>query len=370
MDKLAKIMDNFNHKGDFVSAEQLTAGNINKTYLLNFKDENGNDIKYILQQLNTNVFKKPVEVMENIMVTTSHLKNEIENTGKSANRRVLMFATDKQGKPYYQDENNGFWRSYVYIDNATAYDSVENPKDFFKAGETFGKFQKFLSNFPAETLHETIKDFHNTPVRIQAFKNAVNQNLGNRKHLVEDEINFILERENKASKIIDLINNRKIPVRVTHNDTKFNNILIDNETGEAICVIDLDTIMPGSALFDYGDAIRYGTCTGAEDEEDLSKIDMDFVLFEEFTKGFVIETKDFLTDEEIKLLPLGAYTMTLELAVRFLTDYLDGDKYFKVTKPDHNLARARTQIKLTKIMEQNMDKMNEIVEKYLCQNKI
>lgn len=365
MNKLANIMDNFNHEGEFISAEQLTAGNINKTYLLNFKDENGDVTKYILQQLNTNVFKKPVEVMENIISTTSYLKKEIEKIDKSSERRVLIFVTNKQGEPYYQDENGGFWRSYVYIDNATAYDSVENPKDFFKAGQTFGKFQKLLSNFPAETLHETIPNFHNTPVRFETFKKAIDENLGNRKDLVENEINFILEREDKASKIMDLMNSKQIPIRVTHNDTKFNNILIDDLTGEAICVIDLDTIMPGSALFDYGDAIRYGTCTGAEDEEDLSKIDMDLDLFEEFTKGFVIETKDFLTNEEIKLLPLGAYTMTLELAVRFLTDYLDGDKYFKVTKPNHNLIRAKTQIKLTDIMEKNMDKMNEIVNKYL-----
>ncbi len=364
MDKLLEVMRQFQFEGDYVEYEVVNSGNINQTYCVSYRDADRIH-KYTLQKLNTHVFKKPVEVMENILAVTEHLKVKTAEQYGSYERHVLSVVHTVDDKPYLDSPELGFWRAFVYVDGARGYDSVEKPEHFYMAGKAFGEFQQFLADFPAQTLYETIPNFHNTPARLETFRKAVEEDRAGRAHLVQEEIRFILDRAEKASTIMRRIDAGEIPVRVTHNDTKLNNILIDDETGAGICVIDLDTVMPGTPLFDFGDAVRYGASTAAEDEEDLQKVGFNMELYELFSKGFVTQTRGFLSDREIELLPLGAYTMAVELASRFLADYLDGDVYFKVTKPDHNLYRTRTQIKLAKIMEEKEKEMNDIVLKYL-----
>lgn len=360
---IRRVADNFKFKGDFVGFSENNSGNINKTFVLTYNDH-GKTIKYTLQQLNTYVFKNPHEVMDNILKVSKHLKKKLKEVYGSYDRRVLEVILSKDNTPYYENEKDGFWRAFIYVDNAKAYNTVENPDQFYSAGKAFGDFQKFLADFDASSLFETIKDFHNTPKRMETFFKAVEENKSDRKSLVENEINFIKERADEAVSILDMIESGKLPLRVTHNDTKFNNVLIDDKTGEGLCVIDLDTVMPGTSLYDFGDAVRYGASTAAEDEKDLLKVSFDLELFEAFTKGFIESTNGFLTDVEISLLPLGAKVITLELASRFLADFLDGDLYFKTNYPEHNLYRTRTQLKLVSDIEQKFDKMNEIVNKY------
>ena len=361
---IRKVAENFNFSGNFISFVENNSGNINKTFVLTY-DDNGKTVKYTLQKLNTYVFKNPYEVMDNILKVSEHLKEKlIENYG-SCDRRVLEVILSKEGKPYYESNEEGFWRAFIYVDNARAYNAVENPSQFYAGGKAFGEFQKFLADFDASTLYETIKDFHNTPKRIQTFLNAVAEDKAGRKDTVKDEISFIIDRADEAVSIQNMIDEGRLPLRVTHNDTKFNNVLLDDETGEGLCVIDLDTVMPGTSLFDFGDAVRSGASTAAEDEKDLSKVSFDLELFELFTKGFIESTDGFLTDAEITLLPLGAKIITLELASRFLADYLDGDLYFKTDYPEHNLDRTRTQLKLVADIEKKFDKLDEIVSKYI-----
>ncbi len=360
---IKNVAENFIFEGNFVSFIENNSGNINKTFVLTY-DNQGKTIKYTLQKLNTYVFKNPHQVMDNILKVSQHLKNKLIEVYGDYDRRVLEVILSKEGQPYYESETEGFWRAFVYVDNARAYNSVETPSQFFSAGKAFGEFQKLLADFDASTLYETIKDFHNTPKRMETFFKAVAENKAGRKASVEKEINFIKERSDEAVSILNMIENGQIPLRVTHNDTKFNNVLIDDTTGEGLCVIDLDTVMPGTSLYDFGDAVRSGASTAPEDEKDLSKVSFDLELFELFTKGFIESTDGFLTDTEITLLPLGAKIITLELAVRFLSDYLDGDLYFKTNYPEHNLDRTRTQLKLVSDIESKFDKMNEIVMKY------
>ena len=263
------------------------------------------------------------------------------------------------------DPKGGFWRAYIYITGASAYDTPKKPVHVFETGRAFGEFQKLLSNFPADQLHETIPNFHNTTRRFYTFVASVAEDKADRCKLVENEIEFMFEHRKLMNSVVSRLENGTLATRVTHNDTKINNILIDDETDKAICVIDLDTIMPGSSLYDFGDAIRFCANTAAEDEPDTSKISLDIERFRQFTEGFLSEVKGFLPDDEIRLLPLGALVMTGELAMRFLTDYIDGDLYFKVNSPDHNLVRTRAQMALLVDMEKKYDEMCQIVESYL-----
>ena len=270
----------------------------------------------------------------------------------------------KDGKNYYETEQGDVFRMYIFIDNARSYQSIENPEMFYRVAKSFGRFQNLLKAFPAEKLYETIPNFHNTVDRFRLFKEAIEKDAVGRRAEVEKEISFLLEREKEASLVVDAIKNGEVPLRVTHNDTKLNNVLIDNETGEGICVIDLDTVMPGSMLYDYGDSIRFGASTAAEDETDLSKVTMSLELFEQYTKGYIEELKDSFTAKEIELLAFSAKLMTMECGMRFLTDHLNGDTYFRIHRKNHNLDRARTQLKLVADMETKMEAMNEIVLKY------
>jgi len=361
-ENIKEIIKNFEFVGEFDSVEELTAGNINNTYKLNYRAADGTMNMYVLQRINTNVFKDPVGLMNNVKLVTEHIAAAMKEQGIYSNRRVLTFIPAKNGTWLYEDAEGGFWRADIFIDNATAHNFISDPKHFYESGRGFGEFQKYLFDFPAEKLVETIPNFHNTKARFFDFVNSVKEDPAGRVKEVEAEIDFLFDRRKMMTKIVDLIDEGKLPLRVTHNDTKLNNVMIDDESGKAICVIDLDTVMPGSVLYDYGDAIRFGANTAAEDEEDTSKIALNMDLFKLFTDGFVEEIAGVLTPDEIHYLPLGAMVMTCELVLRFLKDYIDGDVYFKVKRPGHNLIRARAQMKLLEEMEKHYDEMVEYVD--------
>jgi hypothetical protein len=340
-------------------------GHINDTYLLTCRVAPEKTCRYILQRMNHEVFRDPKGLMENITGVTTFLQKEIAERGGDPDREALGVIMLKDGASYSEEEDGTFWRMYRFVEGADSYDAVEKPEDFYESAVAFGNFQKLLAKYPAKSLHETIPNFHNTVDRLEKFKKAVEADTMKRAAEVADEIRFVLDREDDCHVLCDMLVSGEIPLRVTHNDTKLNNILLDHKTGKGICVIDLDTVMPGSALYDYGDSIRFGANTGAEDEKDLSKISCDLELFALYTKGFIEGCGGSLTQKEIKMLPMGAKMMTLECGMRFLTDYLEGDHYFKIHRPKHNLDRCRTQFCMVKDMEDKWEKMQEIVEKYL-----
>ena len=320
--------------------------------------------KIILQRMNRAVFEKPVELMENITGVTSHLRRKIVENGGDPERETLNVMQAEDGKPYYKDSLGDYWRSYKFITDATSYDKVEKSEHFYQSAVAFGNFQRLLADYPAETLHETIKGFHDTKARFRVFKETVEKDIAGRADSVKDEIQFVLDREDTANYFSGLLSRGEVPVRVTHNDTKLNNIMIDNRTGKGICVIDLDTVMPGLAVNDFGDSIRFGASTAAEDETDLSKVSCSMELFELYAKGYIEGCGGKLTEKEIELMPMGAKVMTFECGMRFLTDYLQGDTYFKIHREHHNLDRARTQFKLVEDMERKWYTMKGIIEKY------
>ena len=321
-------------------------------------------IKVILQRMNKNIFTKPIELMENILNVTSYLRKKIIENGGDPDRETLNVIRTVDDMPYFVDSEGEYWRSYKFITDATSYDQVESPEDFYQSAVAFGNFQRLLAEYPAETLHETIEGFHDTKARFQVFKKAVEDDVCGRAASVQKEIQFVLEHEHLANVFADLLEKKEIPLRVTHNDTKLNNIMIDNKTRKGICVIDLDTVMPGLAMNDFGDSIRFGASTATEDEQDLSKVSCDMELFDLYAKGFIEGCGGKLTEKEIDLMPTGAMVMTFECGMRFLTDYLQGDTYFKIHRENHNLDRCRTQFKLGKDMEAKWDTMREIIDKY------
>jgi len=336
--------------GEPVRCTPFGHGHINST----FKIETDKGAEYVLQRINTYVFKDPVGLMNNAGAITDYIRQRVDDP-----RLTLHFLTTKDGKFYHEDEKGEFWRIYDFV-GGFCLDTPECEDDFYQSALAFGRFQQLLSQFPAETLTETIPEFHNTPDRYRQFKESVAADRMGRLEGVRADVAFMLEREEMGSRLQKLRENGTLPLRVTHNDTKLNNVLLDKQTRKSLCVLDLDTVMPGLSAYDFGDSIRFGAATAAEDEKDLSKMEMDLHLFEIYTRGF-LEAATSLTEEEIRALPMGAYTMTLECGVRFLKDYLDGDVYFKVAYPEHNLVRARTQMKLVSDMEKKMDEMNAIV---------
>lgn len=335
-------------------------GHINDTYLAD-----SSPYKYILQKINHNIFKDPYSLMDNIEAVTAYLREAIQKEGGDPNRETLTVIKTRDGKNLYKTKNGDFYRMYIFVDNTNTYQMVENKEQFYYAAKAFGKFQNQLSDFDASRLTETIPEFHDTRSRFAQLKAAIAENKMGRLDSVQKEVEFALAREKDAGIIVDALANNEIPLRVTHNDTKLNNVLFDKKTDKAICVIDLDTVMPGSMLYDYGDSIRFGASSGAEDETDLSKIYCDLDLFDAFSKGFLEELSDSITAKEVELLPFSAKLMTYECGIRFLTDYLNGDTYFKIHRPNHNLDRCRTQFKLVADMEKKMDEMKAIVAKYV-----
>lgn len=364
-EELIRIEEHFLLDGEVKSIVPHGSGHINDTFLLTCRLETGESKKYILQRMNHEIFRNPRELMENVVNVTSFLQDKIRRAGGDPQREALNVIPTREGASYFCADDGSYWRMYRFVEGATSYDAVEKPEDFYESAVAFGHFQKLLSDFPAANLHETIPDFHNTVDRLLKFKKAVEADVCGRAAEVREEIQFVLDRESDCHVLCDMLASGELPLRVTHNDTKLNNIMIDDETGKGICVIDLDTVMPGSALYDYGDSIRFGANTGAEDEKDLSKISCDLELFALYTKGFVEGCEGSLTDTEIRLLPMGAKLMTLECGIRFLTDYLEGDHYFKIHRPEHNLDRTRTQFCMVKDMEDKWEQMREIAEQYV-----
>ena len=362
---ILSVASHFALGGVPAAVKELTAGNINVTYRLDM-GETAATPRYILQRINTAAFKDPVSLMENIGLVTAHIRESYTAEGVDPTRRVLTFVQADNGTLLYTDPEGGAWRCYVYVDNVTAYNAIESAELFREAGVGFGEFQTRLADFPAEKLTETIPGFHNTATRYDTFLKALEEDAAGRADSIPEDVAFFRARADLAHAIVSKLGDPdRLPLRVTHNDTKLNNVLIDNETGKALCVIDLDTVMPGSSLYDYGDAVRYGACTAAEDEPDTSKIGFDMGLFKAFTEGFVSATAGNLTETEIKLLPLGIAVITYELAMRFMTDYLNGDVYFKTAYEGHNLVRARAQMKLLTEVEAKMDEMYAFVESLL-----
>ncbi len=354
--KLLKIVDNFPFEGELVEIKPTGSGHINSTFLVTCSDSNMN-YQYILQLINPNVFKKPDELMSNVMNVTSFLRNKIILDGGNPERETLTFLYTKDNTPYYKDENDACWRAYNYIGNCTTFDKVDEPIKMLRSAKAFGIFQKRLADYPIDNLFETIPNFHNTPARYEAFKESIENNLSGRLDEAKEEIEFALSREADASKLTDMIKTGDLPVRVTHNDTKINNVLFDKITNEAFCVIDLDTVMPGLSLYDFGDSIRSGAVTSDEDEKDLDKFNLDIDLYNAYAEGFLAEAAESLTQNEVDNLVFSAKLMTLECGVRFLTDFLNGDVYFKTDYPEHNLVRCRTQFKLVREIEAHYDEM-------------
>ena len=329
-------------------------GHINDTYCSAYP-------RYILQRINTGIFKNPDELMENIENVTAFLRKKIVENGGNPERETLTVIKTVDGKNCYKFDENNVFRMYLFVEDSKSIESSKTPEDLYEAGVGFGRFQRMLSDYPADTLHESIKDFHHTPKRVEALKQAIVENKAGRAESVKAEIEFALEQSVWADKVINGIGDGLIPLRVTHNDTKINNILFDQKTGKAVCVIDLDTVMPGSMLYDFGDALRMGGSTGAEDETDLDKVWFDETAFEAFAKGYLSEMKDDLTEAELELLPFSVKLLTYECGIRFLTDYLNGDTYFKIHRPKHNLDRARNQFKLVADIAGKEERLREIV---------
>lgn len=352
----------FKFKGELEDITQLHDGHINDTYLFEFREENGHLNKYLVQVLNTFVFKDPDSLMKNVVGVTDYLHDAVIKNGGDPEREALYVFFTKDNKSYFTDSSGKCWRCYNYIYDAHTCQSVDCPETFYNAARAFGKFQCMLADYPGETLAETIPNFHNTVSRIADFKKAVADNISGRVDMAPEETEFVLAREKDCSVLLDLMHEGKLPVRVTHNDTKLNNVMFDDKTGEGICVVDLDTVMPGLSLYDFGDSIRFGANTAAEDEKDLSKVSLSLEYFRAYTMGYLSTAGESLTKEEMEYLPFSAKLMTLECGMRFLGDFFNGDVYFKTEYPEHNLVRCRTQFKLVKEIEEHMDEMNEIVK--------
>ncbi|WP_317367279.1 aminoglycoside phosphotransferase family protein [uncultured Tyzzerella sp.] len=363
-EKVELVIKQFDLQGEIIGKSTLEKGHINDTFCIEYRLDNNIIKRYILQRINTNIFKNVDELMENVFNVTSHLKKKILENSGDVERETLSIIKTRDGKNYYKSDEGDYWRVYNFVEDTITYDLVENVQDFYESAVAFGNFQMLLSDFPANTLYETIPNFHNTVDRLDKLKEAIKNDVVGRVKDVKDEIDFVLDREKDCHIICDLLNKNEIPLRVTHNDTKLNNILIDTKTKKAICVIDLDTVMPGTVLNDFGDSIRFGASTALEDEKDLSKVECSMELFEAYTKGFIEGTKGKLTDKEKEMLPMGSKLMTLECGIRFLTDYLQGDTYFKISREGHNLDRARTQFKLVLDMENKWQQMIDITKKY------
>lgn len=363
--RIKHVLPKFHFEGIFQEVEELCAGNINNTYRLTYLAEGGRVNQYALQHINSYVFKNPALVMHNMELVCNHLHNGYVTDGIDPKRRMIELISTEANSVLYTDERGGFWRAYHFIDGATAYNRVENPAQFYEVGRCFGEFQHRLHDFPVGELADTIPNFHNTRKRFYAFVAAVDRDQAGRVKEVENEIDFLFDRRRLMNEIVARIEAGSLPLRVTHNDTKVNNVMVDDATGKAICVIDLDTVMSGSVLYDFGDAIRFGASTASEDEPDLDKISLDIGLYEQFARGYLSEMNGVLSDEEVRLLPLGVKVITCEQVLRFLTDYIDGDLYFKVNGPRHNLERARAQMRLLEDIEAKYAQMCAITESIL-----
>ena len=353
----------FGLQGEYLSCEVIKSGNINRTYkVVYFRD--GEEKTYIIQRINTFVFKNPVKVMDNISAVTEHIRAKIKETGVTAKRSVLHYLTAPDGNKYVYDEEGGFWRGYRYIDNSVTYDLCDQLWILEEAGRGFGEFQKYLADFDASQLFESIPDFHNTKKRFDRLFEAADKDELGRVKDVREELDYLRSHYELSCCLCTMLAEGRLPLRVTHNDTKCNNVLFDPDTRKSLAVIDLDTVMPGLCAYDFGDAIRFGANNTDEDDPDVSKIFLDMDKYEAFTRGFICTLGSSLTPTELETMHLGAYVMTAELAARFMLDYLEGDIYFTLNYPEHNLIRTRAQTVLARDMESKLDEMQRIVLKY------
>ncbi len=352
----------FGIEGEYVGCEQIKTGNINQTYLVIYHRD-GEDKKYIIQKVNTYVFKNPEGVMQNIGRVTEHIRAKVKETESTAKRNVLHFLNTDEGKNFAYDAEGNFWRGYRFIDNSITHNN-SNLFIMLEAGKGFGTFQKHLSDFDASCLFESIPNFHNTKKRLERLFEVAEKDEFNRVKTVETELQYLRSHYDLACSLCTMLENGELPLRVTHNDTKCNNVLLDIDTNEALAVIDLDTVMPGLAAYDFGDAIRFGANNTIEDDPEYSKVFLDLDKYDAYCKGFITTIKDSMTEKELETMHLGAYVMTAELVARFMTDWLEGDVYFKTDYPEHNLVRTKNQYWLAFDMEKKLDEMQKIVLKY------
>ena len=358
-----EVAAGFELLGNYVSATPYGSGHINDTYLIEF-NQSGQRVRYIFQRINHKVFKQPVDLMQNIERVTAHLRRKMSDSGASdTSRRALSLVPARDGKAWQVDADGNYWRCYLFIEGAKTYDQIESPQQALAAARAFGEFQKLLADLPAPRLHETIPGFHDTRGRFDALFRAVEADASNRASLVKPEIEFARQREFLVDVLLLAQSSREIPERVTHNDTKLNNVMLDDLTGEGVCVIDLDTVMPGLSLYDFGDMCRTACRPTAEDETDLSKVEVRLEMFEALTSGYLLSAGKFLCNAEVKHLAFSAGLITFEIGLRFLTDFLQGDQYFKIYRPQHNLDRARVQFKMIESFERNASAMNTIVQR-------
>ncbi len=361
---LQEVLGVFDFGAPVVGAIRYGQGHINDTFVVHTQPEDRCCCRFILQRMSAAAFKHPDQLMDNIIGVTEFLGREIEKHHGDRSREAMEVIRPKNGADYYTDSQGGAWRLYRFVEHTVCHQAADSPELFAASGRAFGRFQRLLRDYPADTLYETIPNFHNTEDRLAKFKAAVEADKLERAAECRPEIDFVLARQADCSVALDAMRAGKLPLRVTHNDTKLNNVLMDEETGEGICIIDLDTVMPGLVLYDFGDSIRFGANHCAEDETDLSKVSLDVDLFATYTAAFLEGTGGSLTSEEIAYLPWGAKLMTLECGIRFLTDYLVGDEYFHIAREKHNLDRCRTQFKLVADMEAHWSELEGVVKAY------
>ena len=358
---LKNVASKFSLNGEFIGGEPYGSGHINDTYAVSIK-QGDKTVRYIFQRINHEIFKNPVALVENIARVTRHIHNKLQQTNTTdIDRRTLTLIPTIDGDNLLTDNEGLYWRAYIFIENAKTYDIIESTDQAYKAAQAFGQFQCQLADLPSPRLIETIPQFHHTRSRYDALLQAADIDCCGRAASAHKEIAFAKDHESAVDTLLDLQASGDLPERITHNDTKLNNVMIDDDTGEGICVIDLDTVMPGLALYDFGDMVRTATNTGAEDERDLSKISMDIDMFEALTLGYLSTAGSMLVPKEIEYLPFSGKLIALEIGLRFLTDYLQGDVYFKTHREGHNLDRCRTQFKLMQSIEEQEKVMQQIV---------
>jgi hypothetical protein len=359
--ELKSISRHFQIYGEILHAEPLKIGHINETYTATY-DQGGMRVRYIHQKLNRNVFKNPASVMKNIMRVTGHLRKKLDAQNvRDLTRRSLVVIPTRDGSAYLENGGKDVWRTFVFVEGVKTHEAVQSPQQAFQAGRAFGEFQGLLVDLPGGRLAETIPNFHNTRKRFEAFQAAVQEDRYNRASRVQAEIAFAHKREPIVGVILDALAKGHIPERITHNDTKFNNVMLDVVTGEAMCIVDLDTVMPGCALYDFGDMVRTTTSPTLEDELDLSKVKMQMSMFKLLARGYLSTAGQFLNKREKELIAFSGKLITFEIGLRFLTDFLCGDVYFRSHRPDHNLDRCRTQFKLVESIERQEGAMQKFV---------
>ncbi|MBQ7023305.1 MAG: aminoglycoside phosphotransferase family protein [Akkermansia sp.] len=366
-ERIARIGDQFAISGEFLYGEELCNGHINTTYRACYLTEDGIQERYILQRINDYVFKDPVLVMKNVEKVTRHIRwKTMRRRSKNSAGQPLTLYPARGGRNYINlPEEGGMWRCYNNIEGTHTYDVVENTRQAYQAGNAFGSFQELISDMNPEDLRESIPDFHNTPKRYEALLKSAEADVCGRACNCEAELAMLRTWSPMYNRLVDMQAQGLLPTRITHNDTKINNVMLDEDTDEAVCVIDLDTVMPGLALYDFGDMVRTATCTASEDEEDLSQVVMQMPFFESLAEGYLDAANSFLCEHEIEQLPFAGWLITTEIGMRFLTDYLDGDKYFRTEKPEHNLIRARNQLALARSIQSNLPRMEKFIRRLI-----